>query len=86
MGHIPVKDWNKWEKNKVEVKKKDNQEEKDKNEEKAKNEVDKKGTPRERWWTNRLKDAKIDGCIEVVKKTKTKKWCGVRGGEGGQTL
>ena len=37
--------------------------------------TDKDGTPLDRYWRNRMKDAPIDNCIEVVKtkvKTKTK--------------
>ena len=35
-------------------------------------EVDKIGTPIDKFWRRRLKDSKIDNCIEIVK-TKTKK-------------
>lgn len=38
--------------------------------------TDKHGTPLERYWRDRMKDAPIDNCIEVVKvkkKTKGKK-------------
>lgn len=36
-------------------------------------EVDKNGTPIDRDWRRRMNDAKIDGCISVVKETKPKK-------------
>lgn len=29
-------------------------------------EVSKTGIPKERYWRNRIKDAKIDNCVEVV--------------------
>jgi len=32
--------------------------------------VDRQGTPINRWWRDRLKDAAIDGCCEIVKKSK----------------
>ena len=35
---------------------------------KVKIEVDAKGTPTERYWRDRLKDAKTDKCVEFVKK------------------
>lgn len=36
-------------------------------------EVDKEGTPLERYWRDRFKDAKIDNCVEWVgKKASTK--------------
>ena len=34
--------------------------------------VDKEGTPKERYWRDRMKDAKTDNCIEVIKKKKQK--------------
>lgn len=34
--------------------------------------TDKNGTPLERYWRDRLKDANIDGCIKIVKKKKSK--------------
>lgn len=34
--------------------------------------VDENGIPLERYWRDRLKDAPIDGCIEIVKKKKSK--------------
>jgi len=33
--------------------------------------VDSEGTPINRWWRDRLKDAAIDGCCEVIKKQKS---------------
>lgn len=37
--------------------------------------TDKDGTPLDRYWRDRIKDAAIDGCVEFVdaKKSKTKK-------------
>lgn len=32
----------------------------------------KNGKPKERYWRNRLKDAAIDGCVEVVAEKQTK--------------
>lgn len=34
--------------------------------------VDKDGTPKERYWRDRMKDAKTDNCIEIIKKKKQK--------------
>ena len=33
--------------------------------------ADQEGTPKSRWWRDRLKDAAIDQCCEVVKKQKS---------------
>jgi len=35
-------------------------------------EVDKDGTPLDRHWRRRFRDAEIDGCIEIVKEKKIK--------------
>ena len=35
--------------------------------------VDKEGTPLERYWRDRFKDAKVDNCIEVLAKKKKAK-------------
>lgn len=35
--------------------------------------VDKNGTPFERYWRDRFKDAKIDGCVAIVETKKKKK-------------
>lgn len=35
--------------------------------------VDKAGTPLDLFWRKRVKDSKIDNCLEIVKKTKEKK-------------
>lgn len=34
--------------------------------------VDADGTPLDKFWRRRLKDAKIDECVEVVKPSRTK--------------
>ena len=34
--------------------------------------TDSNGTPLDRFWRKRLKDAEIDGCVEVVKPKSTK--------------
>ena len=36
-------------------------------------EADKNGTPLEKFWRDRIKDAKHDNCVEVVKKPKAPK-------------
>jgi len=36
-------------------------------------EVDKQGTPLDKEWRRRFKDAKLDNCVEVVKEIKQKK-------------
>ncbi len=36
-------------------------------------EVDKKGTPLDPFWRSRFKDARSDGCVEVVKPTRPRK-------------
>ncbi len=36
-------------------------------------EVDKEGTPLDRYWRDRLKDAKIDNCVEFVGSKSTTK-------------
>jgi len=30
-------------------------------------EVDREGTPLERFWRNRMRDSKLDNCVEIVK-------------------
>lgn len=40
---------------------------------------DKDGIPTERYWRNRLRDSKIDNCIEIVEKTKQKKEPKIKG-------
>lgn len=35
--------------------------------------VDKNGTPIVRYWRDRIKDAKIDNCVEFIKPAKNKK-------------
>lgn len=34
---------------------------------------DGKGNPLDSFWRNRIKDSKIDNCVEIVKEIKTKK-------------
>jgi len=36
-------------------------------------ECDRSGVPLEKFWRRRLKDAKIDNCVEVIKSSKPKK-------------
>lgn len=36
-------------------------------------EVDVDGTPNDKFWRRRLKDAKIDNCVEVIKSSNAKK-------------
>lgn len=36
-------------------------------------EVDKEGIPFDKNWRRRLKDSKLDGCVEVIKKSSNKK-------------
>ena len=36
-------------------------------------EADELGAPKSRFWRRRLKESKIDNCVEIVKSTKTKK-------------
>ena len=35
-------------------------------------ECDKNSIPLDQFWRNRLKDSKIDNCVEIIKSTKTK--------------
>lgn len=35
--------------------------------------TDKKGIPQDKYWRDRLKDAGIDNCVEIIKETKTPK-------------
>ncbi len=35
--------------------------------------TDSHGTPLDSYWRRRLRDAEIDGCVEIVKETKAKK-------------
>jgi len=35
-------------------------------------ETDSEGTPLSRFWRNRLKDAAIDGCVEIIKPRRKK--------------
>lgn len=35
--------------------------------------VNKDGVPLDRYWRDRMKDSKTDGCVEMIKETKTPK-------------
>ena len=43
-------------------------------------EVDKAGTPLDRYWRDRFKDAKIDNCVEFVDKKQSAKSRATEGG------